>query len=124
MIARHSTIAHAAYHDLLTSPREEAVAEILGTPTRLERGGRAYWYDTYRIGSDVRKACIGKDSDALRADCGVRRADARSSFSDGGIFLDQFNSPTEQALPVATSDLPQRSPAPLPRGRMVRKGAP
>lgn len=66
MMVRHSTIAHAAYHDLLTSLREEAIAEIRGTPTRLERGGRAYWYDTYRVGSDVRKAYIGEDSDALR----------------------------------------------------------
>ena len=67
MIARHSTIAHAAYHDLLRSLEDEAVSDIRGTPTRVERAGRVYWYDSYRVGSDVRKAYIGEDSDALRA---------------------------------------------------------
>ena len=67
MIPRHSPIAHSAYHDLLSSLRDEVVAEIRGTPTRVERKGRVYWYDTYRVGSDVKKAYIGEDSDALRA---------------------------------------------------------
>ena len=67
MIPRHSPVAHAAYHDLLGSLRDEAVAEIRGTPTRVERKGRVYWYDTYRVGSDVKKAYIGEDSEELRA---------------------------------------------------------
>ncbi|ADH91169.1 conserved hypothetical protein [Ancylobacter novellus DSM 506] len=62
MRRRISPIAHAAYHDLLQSLRDEAVSEIRGTPTRVERNGKAYWYDTYRIGSDVRKAYIGEDT--------------------------------------------------------------
>ncbi|MQT14665.1 nucleotidyltransferase family protein [Segnochrobactrum spirostomi] len=66
MIARHSTLAHAAYHDLLRSLQDEAVSDLRGTPTRVERRGRIYWYDTYRVGSDVRKAYIGEDSEALR----------------------------------------------------------
>jgi len=66
LFARHSPVAHSAYHDLLASLRDEAVAEIRGTPTRVERKGRAYWYDTYRVGSDVKKTYIGEDSDALR----------------------------------------------------------
>lgn len=66
MIARHSAIAHAAYHDLLISLREEAVSNIRGTPTRLERNGRGYWYDTYRVGSDVKKTYIGEDRPTLR----------------------------------------------------------
>ena len=61
-----STIAHAAYHDLLRSLKDEAVSEIKGTPTRVERGGKAYWYDSYRIGSDVRKAYIGEDTAEMR----------------------------------------------------------
>lgn len=64
MIERHSPIAHSAYHDLLSSLRDEAVAEIRGTPTRIERNGRIYWYDTYRVGSNVKKTYIGEDNDA------------------------------------------------------------
>ena len=67
MIDRHSTTAHAAYHDLLRSLQDEAVSDIRGTPTRVERAGKVYWYDSYRIGSDVRKTYIGEDSDELRA---------------------------------------------------------
>jgi len=63
---RHSPIAHAAYHDLLRSLREEAVSDVRGTPTRTERNGRVYWYDTYRVGSDVKKTYIGEDSPDLR----------------------------------------------------------
>lgn len=66
MISHHSPVAHSAYHDLLASLRDEAVAEIRGTPTRIERNGRVYWYDTYRVGSDVKKTYVGEDSDTLR----------------------------------------------------------
>jgi len=66
-LQRHSSVAHAAYHDLLRSLRDEAVQVLRGSPTRLERGGRAYWYDSYRIGSDVRQSYIGEDSAELRA---------------------------------------------------------
>lgn len=61
-----SPIAHAAYHDLLRSLKDDAVSELRGAPTRVERGGKAYWYDSYRIGSDVRKAYIGEDTPDLR----------------------------------------------------------
>ena len=67
MVPRHSPVAHSAYLDLLNSLRDEAVAGIRGTPTRVERKGRVYWYDTYRVGSDVKKAYIGEDSAELRA---------------------------------------------------------
>lgn len=65
-LPRHSSIAHAAYHDLLRSLRDDAVLELRGTPTRLERGGRAYWYDSYRVGSTVRQAYIGEDDAEIR----------------------------------------------------------
>lgn len=61
-----SPIAHAAYQDLLRSLKDDAVSDLRGTPTRVERGGRVYWYDSYRIGNDVRKAYIGEDSPELR----------------------------------------------------------
>ena len=63
---RHSSIAHAAYHDLLRSLQDDAVSEVRGTPTKAERNGKIYWYDTYRIGSDVKKRYIGEDSLGLR----------------------------------------------------------
>lgn len=66
MIDRHSSIAHAAYHDLIRSLLDEAVSDIRGTATRVERGGRVYWYDSYRVGSDVRKSYIGEDSPELQ----------------------------------------------------------
>lgn len=66
MITRHSPLAHSAYHDLLSSLRDEVAAEIRGTPTRIDRNGRVYWYDTYRVGSDVKKTYIGEDSEELR----------------------------------------------------------
>jgi hypothetical protein len=64
---RHSPTAQSAYHDLLSLLLDDAVAEIRGTPTRRERGGRTYWYDRYRIGDDIQERYLGEDSDALRA---------------------------------------------------------
>lgn len=67
MFQRHSAIAHAAYHDLLRSLQDDAVSDMRGTPTRVARNGKVYWYDSYRVGSEVRKRYIGEDSDSLRA---------------------------------------------------------
>jgi hypothetical protein len=67
MPSAHSAISHAAYNDLLRSLKDEAVAGIRGKPTRLVRGSRAYWYDTYRTGASVNKAYIGEDTEELRA---------------------------------------------------------
>lgn len=64
---RHSPIAHAAYHDLLSSLKDEAVMDVRGTPTKVTRGGKTYWYDTFRVGTDVRKAYIGEDTSELAA---------------------------------------------------------
>lgn len=67
MLTRHSTVAHAAYHDLLASLKDEAVMDLRGTPTKVERSGKIYWYDTFRVGTDVRKAYIGEDTPELAA---------------------------------------------------------
>ncbi|MDB6183149.1 GSU2403 family nucleotidyltransferase fold protein [Paracoccus fistulariae] len=66
-IAHHSPLSHAAYHDLLRSLRDEAIGDLRGTPTRVSRNGRAYWYDSFRVGSEVRKRYIGEDSPELAA---------------------------------------------------------
>lgn len=67
MIDRHSATAHAAYHDLRRSLMDDAVCDIRGTPTRVARKGKVYWYDSYRIGSEVRKTYIGEETDELIA---------------------------------------------------------
>lgn len=41
MLRRHSTLAQAAYLDLVASLKDEAVAELRGTPTRVARNGPA-----------------------------------------------------------------------------------
>ncbi len=66
-IRYHSPVAQAAYHDLLSLLLDEAVSEIRGSPKLKEREGRAYWYDHYRLGTDVRDRYLGEDKPALRA---------------------------------------------------------
>ncbi len=65
-IAHHSSLAHSAYYDLLNALRDETVSELRGAPTRVERNGRVYWYDSYRVGTEVKKAYIGEDSPQLK----------------------------------------------------------
>lgn len=36
-----------------------------GTPTRVVRNHKTYWYDSYRIGTDVRKSYIGEETPEL-----------------------------------------------------------
>ncbi|MEH7826679.1 nucleotidyltransferase family protein [Gemmobacter denitrificans] len=70
---RHSTLAHSAYHDLLRSLKSDRAAEVRGSVMREERAnGRAYWYETRRIGSTVRRRYIGEDSPELAADLAER----------------------------------------------------
>ena len=58
----HSPRAHAAYLDLRRLLQDEAVAGIIGTPQKLVRNRRAYWYDLHRIGSSVKNRYLGEDS--------------------------------------------------------------
>ena len=67
MPQHHSAIAHAAYHDLTRALRDEAASDLRGTPTRVQRGDRVYWYDSYRVGNEVRKHYIGEDTPELAA---------------------------------------------------------
>lgn len=64
---RHSGIAHAAYHDLLRLLQDDRASDFRGTPGKVVRGAKAYWYDTFRIGSEVRKRYIGEDTEEIRA---------------------------------------------------------
>lgn len=63
----HSSTAQAAYHDLRRSLMDDQVAKIRGTPKREDRKGRRYWYDTYRVGDQVKKAYIGEDTPEMAA---------------------------------------------------------
>ncbi|MBW3097523.1 nucleotidyltransferase family protein [Pseudohoeflea coraliihabitans] len=65
-ISHHSQIALAAYHDLLRNLQDERAAEIVGTPTRVTVKNRIFWYDKYRVGTDMAQRYIGPDSEALR----------------------------------------------------------
>lgn len=78
---RHSPTAHAAYHDLMRLLLDDRTSDIRGTPTRVARGGKVYWYDTFRVGSDVRKTYIGEETSDLLARLD-RHRDLRSA-SDG-----------------------------------------
>ena len=63
----HSATAQSAYHDLRRSLMDDQVAAIRGTPKQENRKGRIYWYDTYRVGDDVKKAYIGEDTPEMAA---------------------------------------------------------
>lgn len=65
-LRRHSQIAQAAYHDLVSLLLDEAASDITGTPTLREIKGKGYWYDRYRIGADIRERYLGDDSPDLR----------------------------------------------------------
>ena len=67
MIKSHSIAAHSAYHDLLRLLQDEALSDIIGTPHKLMRGGRGYWYDQFRSGTAVRNRYLGEDTPDMAA---------------------------------------------------------
>lgn len=112
---RHSPLAHSAYHDLLRLVQGDRVADLRGTPTRVARGGKVYWYDSFRIGSEVRKTYIGEDGPdlsaridrhkALKAENEARRADrarlVRILRAEGFMGLDAATASLLSALAAA-----------------------
>ena len=62
MMHSHSPRAQAAYHDLRRLLLDDAVSEIIGTPQKLMRNGRGYWYDLHRVGTSVKNRYLGEDS--------------------------------------------------------------
>ncbi|MHA6344340.1 nucleotidyltransferase family protein [Roseivivax sp. CAU 1761] len=66
MIAHHSHIGVAAWTDLLRLLKDTQVSELRGSPKLKTVGNRKYWYDQYRIGTEVVDRYIGEDSSALR----------------------------------------------------------
>jgi hypothetical protein len=65
-IRRHSHTAQAAYHDLVSLLLDDAVSDILGTPTLREVSGRGYWYDRYRLGTEIKERYLGEDNPQLK----------------------------------------------------------
>jgi hypothetical protein len=64
---RLGSLAHVAYADLVRLLADGRAADLRGTPVLTRRGARGYWYDTYRIGNQVKKRYLGEDGEALRA---------------------------------------------------------
>jgi hypothetical protein len=67
MFRRHSPVAQAAYHDLVSLLLDEVASDIRGNPTPRVLNRRTYWYDRYRIGAVVKERYLGEDSEALRS---------------------------------------------------------
>jgi len=63
----HSSLAHSSYINLLRSLKDDAVSDLRGTPNKVMRGTRGYWYDTYRVGNSVHRRYIGEDSSELKS---------------------------------------------------------
>lgn len=108
-------MAHTAYLDLLSSLREEAVSGLRGTPILKKRGNKSFWYDSYRLGSSVRTAYIGPDSEevrgriarieAIRADTKLRGVERSRSVrilrAEGFLGLDAATGSLMAALAAA-----------------------
>ncbi len=62
---RHSQIAQAAYHDLVSLLLDETVTDLRGAPTARRINGKKYWYDRYRIGAQIHEKYLGEESAAL-----------------------------------------------------------
>lgn len=66
MIQHHSAIGTAAWTDLLRMLKDNVVSDIRGKPRLKTIGNKHYWYDQYRIGTDVIDRYIGEDHPELR----------------------------------------------------------
>lgn len=66
MVEYHSAVGTSAWIDLRRSLLDSAVSNIRGKPHVKQIGGKAYWYDRYRLGDAVVDRYIGEDSGELR----------------------------------------------------------
>ena len=64
---RHSQVAQAAYHDLVSLLLDETVTDLRGAPTPRRINGKTYWYDRYRIGADIHEKYLGEETPDLLA---------------------------------------------------------
>lgn len=66
-IQHHSAIGVAAWTDLRRFLRDAGVSDLRGAPRLKTVGRRKYWYDRYRLGTEVVDRYIGEDTPDLRA---------------------------------------------------------
>ena len=62
----HSQVGAAAYHDLRRMLQDDQVADIRGALVRVTVKGRTFWYDKYRIGTEMAQRYVGPDTPELR----------------------------------------------------------
>lgn len=62
---RHTQIAQAAYHDLVSLLLDETVTDLRGAPTARRINGKTYWYDRYRIGAQIHERYLGEETPEL-----------------------------------------------------------
>lgn len=67
MVQHHSAIGAAAWADLLRMLKDASVSGLRGSPKRKTIGKKDYWYDRYRLGTEVVDRYIGEDTPELRA---------------------------------------------------------
>ena len=67
MLVPHSHIGTAAWTDLLRLLADAQVSELRGSPRLKVVGAKRYWYDRYRLGTEVVDRYIGEDAPDLRA---------------------------------------------------------
>ena len=112
---RHSPLSHAAYVELLNSLREEALSSLRGAPVLKRRGGKSFWYDSYRVGRSVKTTYIGPDTpevrdrlarvEAIKSEAALRRAERRRAVrilrAEGFLNLDATTGSLVAALAAA-----------------------
>lgn len=83
MIQHHSAIGVAAWTDLLRLLKDGGVSDLRGSPKLKTIGKRKYWYDQYRLGTEVVDRYIGEDSPELRARLARHEEIARELKTNG-----------------------------------------
>ncbi len=66
-LRRHSPVAQAAYHDLVSLLLDEEASGIRGAPTPRTINDKPYWYDRYRIGAEIHEKYLGEETPDLIA---------------------------------------------------------
>ena len=66
MTQHHSAIGTAAWTDLLRMLKDRSISDLRGAAKLKTIGKKRYWYDQYRLGTDVVDRYIGEDSPDLR----------------------------------------------------------
>ena len=62
---RHTQVAQAAYHDLVSLLLDDAITDLRGAPTARQIKGKTYWYDRYRIGTKIHEKYLGEETPDL-----------------------------------------------------------